>query len=64
MNETMDMYKNAVKGHQLRRYASTGNSLCSCGRWELMGATEGSLIRSHKFHIDNLPAGKKPGCMS
>lgn len=47
-------YPNNRKGHCLRRLKN-GLGLCECERWELEGASESSLIRSHQLHIHNMP---------
>jgi hypothetical protein len=50
-------YPNSRRGHQLRRLKN-GVGLCSCERWELEGFSEKAVVRSHQFHINNLPSSR------
>lgn len=50
-------YPNNRQAHQLRRLKN-GVGVCSCERWEAEGFSEKSLVRSHQFHIHNLPSQK------
>lgn len=45
-------YPNNRSAHQLRKFKD-GTGLCSCEHWELTGASEPSVIRSHQYHVNN-----------
>ena len=49
---SFDTYPNNRRLHQLRRFKN-GTGLCSCEHWELTGASEKSLVRSHQYHVTN-----------
>jgi len=52
--KTIETYPNNRRGHALKRYRN-GAGACSCDRWDLFGASEPSLIRSHQYHVSNIP---------
>lgn len=52
--ESLTAYPNSIAKHQLKVYKS-GDGTCSCGNWDAMGFSERSLIRTHQYHIANLP---------
>lgn len=52
-------YPNGHRGHTLKLNRRDNLGSCSCGRWSAEGFTERSLVRSHQFHIVNMPTKRK-----
>lgn len=48
-------YRNTIKAHQFTYAQKSTLARCSCRHWFLSGASEGSAVQSHKYHIENLP---------
>ena len=48
-------YPNAYRDHMLKLDPRRAIASCSCGRWQAENFPERQLVRTHQFHVFNLP---------
>ena len=48
-------YPNPHRGHTLKLDQRTAIGFCSCGQWQAENFPERQLVRSHQYHVFNLP---------
>ena len=49
-------YPNAYRDHILKLDERRATAFCSCGRWRVENFPERQLVRTHQFHVFNLPS--------
>jgi hypothetical protein len=49
-------YPNAYRDHMLKLDERKAIAVCSCGRWQAENFPERQLVRTHQFHVFNLPS--------
>jgi hypothetical protein len=48
-------YPNSYMDHTLKLLERRAIAFCSCGRWQAENFPERQLVRTHQFHVFNLP---------